>query len=554
MVLGNLIQISANGAEDKYLYGNPQVTYFKDVYKRSTNFAINYNKVPFSGGSTVEFGSEIKVNIPIKGDLLSGVFLRLDFSDLQRTNDYKEYDINGDTINSTRSPQFTSYVNGIGYNCIDTIKLYINGQLIETVDSKLIYLSNELYNNQGKKTSFYRMSKYTQNNFNIGGSLGNNISDVKSTLLIPLFFSGKPSMYLPLCALTHSEIQLHIKFKTIEKCVVRSYQTSSVPDSWSDLPNAVPGTGDTNSKEDSYAQWENFISDIGSIKGLNTDDTRVISALGPSSATDTGFENKNQLVPSIVGLTNGVYKVPATFELYNESVTGNIENFEIITENIFLDSNERVLFMNKELSYLIELYHIGNTEIIENPSSSKTYYMDIEGKHPTKYILWYLQREDVNDNNIYDNHTSENGLRFEGSYNYDNSKHLLKDAIIMINNNELVNNINSIFLSDVQMYQKFHNSSNSLMYVYSFALDPTKTEPTGTLNFSKIMHKSIKLQLEDEAKYTNNTFSHVNYFLDQNTDAQNQPISTTQNLLFKYYTCYYNILLIRDGLCSLIYK
>ena len=58
--------------------------------------------------------------------------------------------------------------------------------------------------------------------------------------------------------------------------------------------------------------------------------------------------------------------------------------------------------------------------------------------------------------------------------------------------------------------------------VSCFALDPCKNRTTGTLNFSKIMHKSIKLQLEDEAKYTNNTFSHVNYFLDQNTDAQNQ--------------------------------
>jgi len=65
MVLGNLIQINATGTEDKFLYGNPQVTYFKDVYKRSTNFAINYSKVPFTGSSSIDFGSQIRVSIPI---------------------------------------------------------------------------------------------------------------------------------------------------------------------------------------------------------------------------------------------------------------------------------------------------------------------------------------------------------------------------------------------------------------------------------------------------------------------------------------------------------
>ena len=44
MVLGNLIQINAKGPEDVFLYGNPQITYFKEVYKKSTNFAINYSR------------------------------------------------------------------------------------------------------------------------------------------------------------------------------------------------------------------------------------------------------------------------------------------------------------------------------------------------------------------------------------------------------------------------------------------------------------------------------------------------------------------------------
>ena len=64
MVLGNLIHLNSVGNEDRYLYGNPQMTYFKSVYQRASNFAINYSKVPFIGNVNVGLGKEIKFNIP----------------------------------------------------------------------------------------------------------------------------------------------------------------------------------------------------------------------------------------------------------------------------------------------------------------------------------------------------------------------------------------------------------------------------------------------------------------------------------------------------------
>ena len=64
-----------------------------------------------------------------------------------------------------------------------------------------------------------------------------------------------------------------------------------------------------------------------------------------------------------------------------------------------------------------------------------------------------------------------------------------------------------------------------------------------TINLSKVLHKTIKLDLVDESKFTNTTY----------TGTPGTPIAgtTKQNLLFKHYTCYYNILLLKDGLCSL---
>ena len=65
----------------------------------------------------------------------------------------------------------------------------------------------------------------------------------------------------------------------------------------------------------------------------------------------------------------------------------------MFTENIFLDDFEKKMFLNEELTYLIELYNIGNTHTIKEPMSKTLYNIDFEGNNPTKYIMWYLQRE-----------------------------------------------------------------------------------------------------------------------------------------------------------------
>ena len=67
------------------------------------------------------------------------------------------------------------------------------------------------------------------------------------------------------------------------------------------------------------------------------------------------------------------------------------------------------MFLNRELTYLIELFHIGNTNKLTNPSQDITYSMELESKNPTKYIAWFLQREDVFDAPIITNRP--NGIK-----------------------------------------------------------------------------------------------------------------------------------------------
>ena len=75
---GGLMQLVAYGAQDIYLTGNPQITFFKVVYRRHTNFSMESIEQTFNG--TAAFGKRVTATISRNGDLVSGMWLELELS------------------------------------------------------------------------------------------------------------------------------------------------------------------------------------------------------------------------------------------------------------------------------------------------------------------------------------------------------------------------------------------------------------------------------------------------------------------------------------------
>ena len=265
------------------------------------------------------------------------------------------------------------------------------------------------------------------------------------------------------------------------------------------------------------------------VKQYNTDgDTEM--GINGYTVTTQNQGGQNVLVP-----TGPSGAVPNQYEIYDESVSAEIESFEIFSENIYLSDTEKKMFLGRELTYLVELFHIGNTNKITNPNNDNVYSMELESKNPTKYIAWFLQREDVYDANYFDNNTTKFPIKYSSNqYSTDRKHHILNDAVLALNNNDINDNVDAKFLSDVILYQRFNTSVNGNLYVLSFALHPKRDEPTGTINLSRILYKTLRLTLVDESKYTNNSYK--------------------PNILFNYYSSYYNILVIKDGLGGLMYQ
>ncbi len=464
MTLGNIIQIEAKGPEDSMLYGNPQVSYFRQVYKRSTNFAMDYFKIAENYFIHADFGTTVKVKLPMRADLLGGLYLKVKFTDLKRVNNF--YNPDGST---TKDPQFTSYVNGIGFQFIDEIKLIFNGSVVERLNGECIFLYNELHNSQNRKKSFYRMTRFYEDSFRIGYT---NTTDVMTYLHIPFFFTRDPSVYLPIAAMSNTEINLEIKFKPLNKCLVRQYNYTGDP---------LPG-----------------------VNGYVDDST-------PRGS------------------------VPEQYGMYEEQVIGKIDQVELYVKNIFLDKEEQSFFKTSQFKLLIELLNVGISETLNEPNERNTFFYPLDFCHPTKYIFWILQREDVYNANFLDNYTSSFNIKYgDGIYTFDYDDHLLSDAVILANNQEISPVTDEIFLSSVQLYDNFRTGTDYNIYNYNFALNPCSHNPQGSLNFSKVLRKDLSISLVSPTKFTDNNYK--------------------PNILLRTYSHSFNFLIVKDGLAGLVYK
>ena len=112
---GGLLQLVAYGAQDVYLTGNPQITFFKVVYRRHTNFSIESIKQTFNGSA--DFGQEFSSTIQRSGDLVSRMYLETTLPSINISNG----------VTSGTSYKAFRWLNWIGHVLIKDVNINIGG-------------------------------------------------------------------------------------------------------------------------------------------------------------------------------------------------------------------------------------------------------------------------------------------------------------------------------------------------------------------------------------------------------------------------------------------
>ena len=201
---GGLLQLVAYGAQDVYLTGNPQITFFKVAYRRHTNFALEAIEQTFNGTSA--FGSRVTCQITRNGDLINRIYF---VGTLTNENDTA-------TITATDFNNGIALVPYFGLKLLKTIELEIGGQRIDKHYSEWLYIWNELSLPGGKRDGYKLM---------VGGDKYNRsiLLEAKQSysLYVPLefWFCRNVGLALPLIALQYHEVKINIEFESLTNMV-----------------------------------------------------------------------------------------------------------------------------------------------------------------------------------------------------------------------------------------------------------------------------------------------------------------------------------------------
>lgn len=190
------LQLTVNGEQDTYLTGNPQISFFKSVFKRYSKFSIQTLSQDISG--TPNFGNTINCLLNKSGDLLKNIYLEITLPDLIKPSNLSWY----------------GYVNNIGCGIIDRIILRINDQIIDTIYGDWI----DVYNNVNNIDVDNSVLQYNSD-FMIRNSENIPLEKRKVYLNIPFFFSKSSSVALPLVSLSQSDVTVDISFKNLSDVI-----------------------------------------------------------------------------------------------------------------------------------------------------------------------------------------------------------------------------------------------------------------------------------------------------------------------------------------------
>ena len=215
---GGLLQLAAYGAQDVYLTGNPQITFFVGVYRRYTNFAIQNIPQYFTGNAT--FGQKVYCQLDRIGDLVNQTFLHIVLPELEQ---YYYYDENNVVVEYY-------WVNSIGHALIKIIEVEIGGVVIDRQYGIWMEIWMELTTPTDKIHGLNEMIGRSDSPINY-----NNNKELDLYVPLRFWFCKNVGLSLPLIALQAQEVRINLTIRQFEELVVSSNGFPPPPEVFSNI-------------------------------------------------------------------------------------------------------------------------------------------------------------------------------------------------------------------------------------------------------------------------------------------------------------------------------
>ena len=225
---GGLMQLVAYGAQDVYLTGNPQITFWKVTYRRYTNFAIESIEQTFNGQA--DFGRRVTCTISRNGDLCYRTYLQVTLPEINQLMGIAAF------ASGEGSGVYARWLDFPGEQLIAQVEVEIGGQRIDRQYGDWMHIWNQLTMTAEQQRGYFKMiGNTTQLTFITDPSFADVDGPCDSlaprqvcaprralpetTLYIPLqfWFCTNPGLALPLIALQYHEVKINLDIRPIDE-------------------------------------------------------------------------------------------------------------------------------------------------------------------------------------------------------------------------------------------------------------------------------------------------------------------------------------------------
>jgi len=216
---GGLMQLVAYGAQDVYLTGNPQITFWKVTYRRHTNYAMESIEQTFNGQA--DFGRRVTCTLARNGDLAYRTYLQVTLPEI-----------------NSQLANFARWLDFPGEQLIAQVEVEIGGQRIDRQYGDWMHIWNQLTLSKEQERGYYAMiGNTTQLTYITDPSFasvdGPCNSDAprqvcaprnalpETTLYVPFqfWYCRNPGLALPLIALQYHEVRINLDLRPIDECL-----------------------------------------------------------------------------------------------------------------------------------------------------------------------------------------------------------------------------------------------------------------------------------------------------------------------------------------------
>ena len=545
---GALMQLVAYGAQDVFLTGTPEITFWKVSYRRHTNFAMESIEQTFSGQA--DFGRRVTCTISRNGDLASRTYLQVTLPEINQ-------DMKGSTGNV-----YARWLDFPGEQLIAQVEVEIGGQRIDRQYGDWMHIWNQVTLSSEQQRGYFKMIGHTTQltyltdpafaEVNGPCASSGGPSQVcaprktlpETTLYVPLlfWFCRNPGLALPLIALQYHEVKINIDFRPIGECL------------WAVKTMAPSGAG-SQSVATAYQQSLVAASLYIDYIFLDTDERRKFA----QNPHEYLIEQLQFTGDESVGSSSNKIKLnfnhPCKELIWVVQPDANVDYCSSLEggSTLFSTMGAQPFNYTDAIDALPNAIHAfgGPAE-----TSGANAFISTSGLFQMGTALDQTQSTSSVTNAALNQDNSwafgQNGGAESGSYVSDAGTFVLAEtaldmhcwgenpvvtAKLQLNGQDRFSEREGSYFDVVQPFQHHTRAPDTGINVYSFALRPEEHQPSGTCNFSRIDNAVLQLVLSSPTVSGTSTAKVRVYAVNYNVL---RVMSGINELMLRL--CYYNLL------------